>query len=40
MKNSDPWLDIMLTLYNSVALPDDDVERERTSEGFPVNVGM
>lgn len=28
MKNSDPWLEIILTLYNSVALPDTDVERE------------
>lgn len=38
MKNSDPWLEIILTLYNSVAFPDTDVER--TSEGFPVNMGI
>lgn len=44
MKNSDPWLEIILTLYNSVALPDTDVERENlrrlSSEHGNVTVGF
>ena len=40
MMISDHWLEIILTFYNSAAFPDIDVERQITSEGFPVNMGM
>lgn len=38
--NSDHWLEIILTFYNSITLPDIDVEKYNNLRGFPVNMTM